>query len=231
MRTIGLIGGMSWESTAWYYRLINERVRALRGPLCSADLLLHSVDFEPVERLQREGRWDEAGRLLAASAQRLDAAGAQAIALCTNTMHRVAGAIEEATARPFLHIADAAGAALQAAGVTTVGLLGTRFTMEQDFYAARLQRTFGIATVTPELAERQEIHRVIYEELCAGKIMASSRDAYLHILDALARRGAQAALLACTEIMMLLRDVQAPLPLFDTTSLHANACVAFALDG
>lgn len=229
MKTIGLIGGMSWESTATYYRLINEAVKARRGGLHSAKLVLYSVDFHEVEAQQRAGDWAAAGALLTDAARRLEAAGAELLVLCTNTMHKVAPAIEAATRLPLLHIADPTGAAVSAAGCRTVGLLGTRFTMEQDFYRARLAERHGLTVLVPEAADREVIHRVIYDELCLGRIEPGSRAEYRRIMAALEARGAQAIILGCTEIALLVGAADARVPLFDTTALHARAAVELAV--
>lgn len=229
MKRIGLIGGMSWESSAEYYRLINEHARELAGGLHSADCVLRSVDFATIEELQVAGRWDEAGQLLAAEARALEAAGAELIVLCTNTMHRVAGAIEGATALPFLHIADPTGEAVTAAGVSTVGLLGTAFTMEQDFYAGRLRERFGLEVLVPGEEERALVHRVIYEELCVGVVEEGSRDAYRDVIAGLVERGAEGVILGCTEIGLLIGAADSPVPVFDTTRLHARRAVELAV--
>jgi aspartate racemase len=229
MRRLGLIGGMSWESTAVYYRLINQEVRARLGPLRSAELLLYSVDFGPLEQCMRDDRWDEVAATLAAAAQRLRAGGAECIVLCTNTMHKVADRIESAAGLPLLHIADAAGQAAAAAGVRCVGLLATAYTMEQPFLKDRLAQRFGLEVLVPEAAERRQVHRIIFEELCAGLIREDSRRTYRQVIDSLARRGAQAIVLGCTEIALLIGDGDSALPLLDTTALHARAAVDFAL--
>ncbi|WP_119740327.1 aspartate/glutamate racemase family protein [Pseudomonas sp. Larv2_ips] len=230
MRTIGLIGGMSWESSAEYYRIINQRVRDQLGPLRSAQLLMYSVDFGPVEQAQHAGRWDDAALILEDTARRLQAGGADCVVLCTNTMHRVAARIEAAVSIPFLHIADAAGAAAVEAGTLTVGLLGTAFTMEQDFLTARLTAQ-GLTVLVPDADERQAVHRIIYEELCVGVLSAASRQVYQRVIESLAARGAQAIILGCTEIGLLIKPQHSNLPLLDTTELHAQAAVAFALGG
>jgi amino-acid racemase len=229
MKTIGLIGGMSWESTVHYYRIINETVRARLGPLRSAELVLYSVDFGAIERLQHEGRWEEAGQLLAQAARRLENAGAQCLVLCTNTMHKVAGQIETGTAVPLLHIADPTGAAAAGLGASTVGLLGTRFTMEEDFYRRRLEQRHALRVLIPERDERLELHRIIYQELCSGKIEEASRGFYRASMNRLAERGAQAIILGCTEIMLLVGAADSRVPILDTTELHALAAVDFAL--
>lgn len=228
MKTIGLIGGMSWESTLPYYRHINETIRARLGGLHSAKIVLYSVDFHEVEALQRVGDWEQAGALLADTARKLALAGADCITLCTNTMHKVAPAIEAAVDIPLLHIADFTAAAIRDAGLATVGLLGTRFTMEQEFYAGRL-RAQGLDVLTPTEAERAIVHRVIYEELCMGVVSAPSRQAYLDVIAALAARGAQGIILGCTEISLLVGPQHTALPLFDTTALHACGAANWAL--
>ncbi|WP_443696123.1 aspartate/glutamate racemase family protein [Pseudomonas sp.] len=228
MRTIGLIGGMSWESSAEYYRIINQRVRDQLGPLRSAQLLMYSVDFGPVEQAQHAGRWDDAALILEDAARRLQAGGAECVVLCTNTMHLVAPRIEAAVSIPFLHIADAAGSAAVAAGTLTVGLLGTAFTMEQDFLTPRLA-AHGLNVLVPNADERQAVHRIIYEELCVGVISEASRQVYQRVIASLAARGAQAVILGCTEIGLLIKPEHCDLPLLDTTALHAQAAVAFAL--
>lgn len=229
MRTIGLIGGMSWESTATYYRLINEQVKATLGGLHSARVILFSVDFHDIERLQRSGDWDEAGKLLADAGCALEAAGAEFLILCTNTMHKVAAAIEEATTIPLLHVTDATAAAVHARGLTRVGLLGTRFTMEQDFYSNRLSFPHGVEILIPEEPDRDLVHRVIYEELCLGKINADSRQGYRRVIAELVARGAQGIILGCTEIGLLIGADDVDVPLFDTTEIHAKAAVNFSL--
>lgn len=228
MRTIGLIGGMSWESSAEYYRLINQQVRDQLGPLRSAWLLMYSVDFGPVEQAQHAGRWDEAARILIDAAQRLQDGGAECLVLCTNTMHKVAQQIQAATAVPFLHIADPTAQAALAAGTLNVGLLGTAFTMEQAFLKSRLSQQ-GLNVLVPDAQERQAVHRIIYEELCVGIISDASRRVYQQVIESLKARGAQAVILGCTEIGLLLKPEHSPLPLLDTTELHARAAVAFAL--
>ncbi|HHX82674.1 MAG TPA: aspartate/glutamate racemase family protein [Pseudomonadaceae bacterium] len=229
MKVIGLIGGMSWESTVPYYRLINEGVKARLGGLHSAKIVLYSVDFAEIERLQHRGEWDEAGALLADAARALERAGADFVVLCTNTMHKVAPAIEAAVAIPLLHIADPTAAAIHQAGLSCVGLLGTRFTMEQDFYRARLTDRHGIDVVIPDDDDRALVHRVIYEELCLGRVEEASRLAYRDVIQRLVAQGAQGVILGCTEISMLVGVEDAAVPLFDTTGLHAAAAVQVAL--
>jgi len=231
MKTIGLLGGMSWESTVPYYRTINETIRARLGGLHSARVVLYSVDFHEVERLQHAARWDEAGALLAAAAQALQRAGADFIVLATNTMHKVAPAIEAAVALPLLHIADPTAARIGAAGLARVGLLGTRFTMEQDFYVERLRARHGLAVDVPDADERERVHRIIYDELCVGEVVPASRDAYRAIIAGLVERGARGIILGCTEISLLVDQSDSPVPIFDTTALHAEAAALLALDG
>lgn len=228
MKTIGLIGGMSWESTASYYRLINQAVQARLGGLHSASLLLHSVDFAAIEQLQRAGDWDAAGALLAQAARGLQAAGAGALLICANTMHKVAPAIASAVQIPLLHVVDATAAAVHRAGVRQVGLLGTRFTMEQAFYVERLQQQ-GLDVLLPDADDRATVHRVIYEELCRGRILDNSRDDYRRVMAALVAHGAEGIILGCTEIALLVAAADATVPLFDTTELHAQAAVDWAL--
>ncbi len=229
MKTIGLIGGMSWESTIPYYRSINETVRDLRGGLHSAKIVMVSVDFDEIERLQRVGDWDTAGSLLADCGRRLALAGADFLVLCTNTMHKVAPAIEAAAGIPLLHIADPTAAAIRAAGLQTVGLLGTRFTMEQEFYRARLEQQHGLRVVVPVEAGRELVHRVIYEELCQGRVLDASRDGYRAVMRQLVDAGAEAIIFGCTEIGLLVRPADSPVPVFDTTALHARKAAEFAL--
>jgi len=229
MKTIGLIGGMSWESTVPYYRQVNEGIKARLGGLHSARVVLYSVDFHEVEQLQHAGDWAAAGDMMADAARRVQAAGADLLVLCTNTMHKVAPQIEAAVSIPLLHIADATGAAITAAGHRTVGLLGTRFTMEQDFYRQRLQQAHGLQVIVPEADDRTVVHDVIYEELCRGVIRDDARAAYRRIMDDLVACGADAIILGCTEIGLLVGSQDARVPLFDTTALHASAAVEAAL--
>jgi aspartate racemase len=229
MKTIGLIGGMSWESTVPYYTHINEAVKERLGGLHSARLVLYSVDFHDIERLQHAGDWEAAGSMLANAARSLEAAGADFLVLCTNTMHKVAPAIEDAVGVPLLHIADPTGAAIQRAGHRTVGLLGTRFTMEEAFYRDRLRDRHGLRVVLPDAADREVVHRVIYEELCLGIVRGESRSAYLAIMGKLAAQGAEAIILGCTEISLLVNQSDCDIPLFDTTALHASAAAEEAL--
>jgi aspartate racemase len=230
MRYIGLLGGMSWESTAEYYRLLNRGVAKRAGGLHSAPLILHSVDFAEIAELQRAGDWATAGARLAEAARGLEAAGAKALVLCTNTMHHVAAPIEAAVGIPLLHIVDPTGAALRAAGVRRVGLLGTRFTMELPFWRDRLRERFGIELLVPGSPDRAEVHRIIYEELCRGRIEEASRAAYVTVIERLAAEGTEAVILGCTEIGLLVRPSDSPLPVFDTTVLHSEAAVDFCVD-
>jgi aspartate racemase len=229
MKRIGLLGGMSWESSSEYYRLVNEEVRDRLGGLHSADCLLRSVDFAPVEELQRSGRWDAAGDLLAGEAAALQAAGAELLVVCTNTMHKLADPIEAAIDIPFVHIADTTADAVRAAGMTTVGLLATAYTMEQDFYVGRLRERHGLDVLVPGDEDRALVHRVIYDELCVGVVDDGSRDAYRRVMRDLAGRGAEGILLGCTEIDLLVGERDSPVPVFDTTRLHARRAVALAL--
>lgn len=228
MKTIGVIGGMSWESTQTYYRLINQQVREQLGGLHSAKLILYSVDFAEIEPLQHAGDWDGTAEILTEAAQALETAGADFIVLATNTMHKVAPEIELAVNIPLLHIADATAAALQADGITTVALLGTKFTMEQDFYRQRLE-DHGICVVVPEIRERNRIHEVIFKELCLGKTEPQSKADYLNIINKLAEYGADAIILGCTEIGLLISQADTKIKLYDTTEIHADQAVKFAL--
>jgi len=228
MKRIGLLGGMSWESSIEYYRLVNEITRELFGGLHSADCLLRSVDFADIEVLQREDRWDEAGERLAGEARALAAGGAELLVLCTNTMHKVADAITDAIDIPFVHIADTTAHAVRAAGLDTVGLLATGYTMEQDFYVGRLHDVHGLEVLVPDEADRGIVHDVIYGELCVGVVEDASREQYRRIMHSLADRGAQGILLGCTEIDLLVGPEDSPVPVFDTTRLHAERAVELA---
>jgi aspartate racemase len=230
MKTIGIIGGMSWESSAVYYRLLNQHAKSRLGGHHNARSLMVTVDFAPVEAAQRAGDWDGLGHQLAAAAVQLERGGADIVLLATNTMHRVHETIETAVAIPFLHIADPTGIALKVAGVEKVALLGTRYTMEQDFYIGRLRDKFDLDILVPDEARRAEVHRIIYDELCHGDIRTASRDAYRDIIDVLAARGAQAVILGCTEIGLLIKPEDVALPLFDTAALHAQAAVDWSID-
>jgi aspartate racemase len=230
-KVIGLIGGMSWESSAEYYRIINQRVRDRLGPLRSARCLMWSFDFGEIEALQHAGRWDEAAEELVAAARRLERGGADLVVICTNTMHRMADQVQAAIGLPLLHIADPTAERIRAAGLSRVGLLGTAFTMEQDFYKGRLAARHGLDVLVPGADDRAEVHRVIYEELVQGRALPASREAYRAVIARLVARGAQAVILGCTEIMLLVRPKDSPVPLFDTTALHAEAAVEWALTG
>ena len=229
MKTIGLIGGMSWESTIPYYRQINQRIKQQLGGLHSAKIILYSVDFADIEALQRSGDWDKAGELLAHAAVKLQAAGADCLVLCTNTMHKVAAAIEAAVAIPLLHIADATAEAIQSAGIKKVALLGTRFTMEQDFYKQRLIDGYGLEVLVPDEEGKTLVHQVIYQELCLGLVNDSSRLQYQQIMADLVTQGAEAIILGCTEIGLLVSAEDSSVPLFDTTALHAQKAAEWAL--
>lgn len=228
MKTIGLLGGMSWESTQTYYRLLNENVKTALGGLHSAKVVLYSVDFAEIEALQHQGNWDETGRILSAAGQAVESAGAEVLLIGTNTMHKVAPQIEASISIPLLHIADATAQVLLDADIDRIGLLGTRFTMEQAFYRERLEAK-GIEVLTPNATQRDGIHRIIYEELCQGVISERSRAEYLAVVDELAAHGAQGVILGCTEIGLLIQQAHTPVPLFDTTRIHAKQAVAYAL--
>ena len=227
-RTLGIIGGMSWESTEIYYRLINEGIKAKLGGLHSADLLIHSLDFAPIGELQAQGAWNEMGEILANSGIRLQAAGAQGLLIATNTMHKVADEVITATGLPLIHIADATAAAINEQGLTKIGLLGTQFTMTQDFYKQRLIDA-GLQVLIPESGAREEVHRIIYDELCQGQLLDSSRQYYIEVIKQLAEQGAQGVILGCTEIGLLIKQTDSPIPVFDTTAIHATAAVKFLL--
>ncbi len=228
MKTIGMLGGMSWESTTSYYQAVNEGIKEKLGGFHSAEICMYSVDFADIEELQRQGNWQAAGEVLARAAQRVEAGGADFLVVCTNTMHKVVPEIEKAVSIPVLHIADATAEKLLTDRIKRVGLLGTRFTMEQDFYKGRLADKFGIEVLIPEPEEREIIHNVIYSELCLGKVNERSRRQYLQIIDALRKRGAEAVILGCTEIALLVRQEDTPVPLYDTTALHAEKAVDLA---
>lgn len=229
MKVIGLIGGMSWESTIPYYRHINETVKERLGGLHSAKLVLYSVDFQEIERLQHQGDWQAAGEVLADAARALEAAGAQFLVICTNTMHKVADAVEAAVDLPLHHIADPTAEAILAEGHHRIGLLGTRFTMQQPFYRERLSARHGLDVLVPDDADQAIVHRIIYEELCLGQVKDASREEYRRIMAALVARGAQAIILGCTEISLLVGAADATVPLFDTTALHARSAALRAL--
>jgi len=230
MKTIGLLGGMSWESTIPYYRLINEGIKARLGGLHSASLLLHSVDFHDIEACQSSGDWDKAGEILASAAAGLERAGAEGIVLCTNTMHKVASQIEDRCSVPFLHIADATARAIQKANLQQVALLGTRYTMEQDFYRGRMRDAYGIETPVPDGEDRSKVNQIIFDELCLGTFSAPSRAYFIDLIARMADQGAQGVIFGCTEIGLLVSQDQSPIPVFDTAALHAADVVDFMLD-
>jgi aspartate racemase len=229
MEIIGLLGGMSWESSAEYYRLINELVRQRLGRLHSAEILMYSVNFEPIEQMQHRGAWDEAEAVLVDAAKSLEAGGATFLVICTNTMHKLAEGIGRAVRIPILHIADATAVAIKEAGLSRIGLLATRFTMEDGFYRGRLEAKHGIGVIVPREDEREIVHRVIYEELCLGEIREESKRQYLAIIDGLIDQGAEGIVLGCTEIGLLLKPSDVAVPVFDTTRIHARAAVDRAL--
>ncbi|MCG7363989.1 aspartate/glutamate racemase family protein [Roseomonas sp. ACRSG] len=230
-QVIGLLGGMSWESSAEYYRIINEQVRDRLGGLHSARCLMWSFDFAGIEALQHAGRWADATAEMIAAAQRLERGGADFVLICTNTMHRMAAEVQAAIGIPLLHIADPTAERIRAAGLRRVGLLGTAFTMEQDFYKGRLVERHGLEVLVPEAEDRAMVHRVIYEELVQGRAEPASREAYRAVIARLVARGAEAVILGCTEIMLLVRPEDSAVPLFDTTALHAEAAVERAIGG
>ncbi|BCP54479.1 aspartate racemase [Kaistia sp. 32K] len=230
-KVIGLIGGLSWESSAEYYRILNEAVRAQLGGLASARILMWSFDFAEIEALQASGRWDTATELMIDAARRLERGGADFVLICSNTMHRMADDVQAAIGIPLVHIADPTAERIKAARVTRVGLLGTAFTMEQDFYKGRLAREHGLEVLVPEAEDRADVHRIIYEELVQGRVEPSSREIYRGVMARLAERGAEAIILGCTEIMLLVRSEDSAVPLYDTTTLHAEAAVERALAG
>ncbi|MGY2574427.1 aspartate/glutamate racemase family protein [Vibrio sp. C8] len=229
MKTIGMLGGMSWESTVSYYKAINEGVKQALGGLHSAKIALYSVNFDEIEKLQRVGDWDQAGVVLGEAAKSIQAGGADFLLICTNTMHKVLPQIEEKIDIPVLHIADATANKLIEDGISKVGLLGTAFTMEQDFYKHRISEKFGIEVIVPEHEEREVVHRVIYDELCQGQILSESREQYINIIDNLRRAGAEAVILGCTEIALLVEQQHTQVKLYDTTKIHAEEAVKLAL--
>lgn len=228
MKTIGLLGGMSWESTATYYRTINEGVKRVLGGLHSAQIVMYSVDFEPIEKLQHEGDWESTAIILSKAARKIESAGADCLLICTNTMHKVSQEVEESIQIPLLHIADATAEILLQSGIKTVGLLGTAFTMEQEFYKERLIERYNINVIVPGEKDRAVIHNVIYNELCMGSVLDRSKAEYLRIIDLLASQGAEAVILGCTEIGMLINQTDTCVKLFDTTTVHAEKAVEFA---
>lgn len=229
MKTIGLLGGMSWESTELYYRLINEGIKAQLGGLHSARIAMVSVDFQEIEEMQHNGDWAGAGQALAQAAKQVESAGADFLLICTNTMHKVAPQVQEAISIPILHLADATAKRIKAAGMKTIGLLGTNFTMEEDFYKGRLVDKYGLNVLVPQKSDREIVHRVIYDELCLGLVEDTSRDEYLRIIDDLRSRGAEGIIEGCTEIVMLVQQQHTDVPLFDTTSIHAEEAVLEAI--
>jgi aspartate racemase len=231
MKTIGLIGGMSWESSLEYYRIINETTKRKLGGFHSAKSILYSVDFEEIERLQHQGAWDDLTKVMIRAAQSLERAGAELLVICTNTMHKMADDVQTSIRIPLLHIADATAEQIKLLNLHTVGLLGTKFTMEQDFYRGRLSEKFDLEVLIPADDERDNVHRVIYDELCLGKIRESSKFEYLHTINNLVKRGAQGIILGCTEIPLLLKQEDVAVPIFDTTTIHAKHAVEVALKG
>jgi len=229
MKTIGLIGGMSWESSIEYYRIINQTVNERLGGVHSAKSLMYSFDFADIEALQRDGDWDQMTQEMINAAQTLEQGGADLLVICTNTMHRMADDVQAAVSIPLLHITDATAQAIKAQNIDTVGLLGTRFTMEGDFYRMRLEEKHGLTVLIPPETERETVHRVIYEELVKGEIRESSQNAYIKIIEGLHTRGAQGVILGCTEIPLLVKQSDVSIPIFDTTTIHAQAAVDWAL--
>jgi len=229
MKTIGLIGGMSWESSAEYYRIINQTVQERLGGLHSAQCILFSVDFQEIEHLQHRGEWEQLTKLMIRAAQRLEGAGAELLAICTNTMHKMAEEVQTSVSIPLVHIADATAKAIMEKGLDEVALLGTRFTMEEDFYKKRLQEKYKLEVIIPSESDRELIDNVIYTELCCGITHQSSREQFKAIIEKLASKGAQAVILGCTEIPLLISQQDAEIPLFDTTRIHAQAAVEMAL--
>ncbi|MEL6272018.1 MAG: aspartate/glutamate racemase family protein [Chloroflexota bacterium] len=230
MKTIGIIGGMSWESSTEYYRIINETVKARLGGFHNAQSLMFTVNFHDIEARQMSGAWDEMGVMMANAASRLQAGGADCVILATNTMHKLTAHIEAALDIPFIHIADATAEQVKAAGIQNIGLLGTRFTMEDDFYAGRLRENFDLNVMVPDAAGRRVVHDVIYDELVLGTVNDASRQQYMAIIEQMAAQGAQGVILGCTEITLLIQQAHSPIPVFDTTRIHAEAAVAFALE-
>ena len=230
MKTVGLLGGMSWESTLGYYREINEGVKKALGGLHSAKIAMLSVDFEPIEKLQQKGDWEGAAAILAAAALNIQSAGADFLLICSNTMHKVAPQIEEAIEIPVLHIADATAQAIVQEGISVVGLLGTAFTMEQDFYRGRLSEKHGLDVRIPDEEDRRFVHETIYQDLCLGKVQATARSEFLRIIDTFAEQGAEGVILGCTEIGMLVQQKDTNVKLFDTTAIHAATAVEYAIE-
>jgi len=229
MKTVGLLGGMSWESTAAYYRAINEGVKKSLGGLHSAKIVLYSVDFEPIEQLQHKGDWEGTAKILSDAALKIQAAGADFLLICTNTMHKVVPDIEKAIQIPILHIADATAEVLVGKGIKTVGLLGTAFTMEQDFYKGRLMDKYNLKVLIPDEPDRKIVHDVIYQELCLGQVIGKSKKEFLRIIESLANQGAEAVILGCTEIGLLVNQSDTNIELYDTTVIHAEKAVEYAI--
>ena len=229
MKTIGLLGGMSWESTVGYYRAINEGIKNALGGLHSAKIVLYSVDFDPIEKLQHEGDWEGTAKILSEAALSIESAGADFLLICTNTMHKVLPQIEKAVQIPVLHIADATAEILVSQGVKKVGLLGTAFTMEQDFYKGRLEQKYGLKVLIPDAKDRKIVHEVIYQELCLGQIHDDSKAEFLRIIEKLAREGAEGVILGCTEIGLLVNQNDTSVTLYDTTAIHAQKAVEYAI--
>lgn len=229
MKTIGLLGGMSWESSSEYYRILNESVKARLGGFHSADCLMYSVDFDEVETLQHQNDWDALTEMMIDAAQRIEAGGAELLVICTNTMHKMAPEMQAAIQIPLLHIADAAGEAIKTQGLHTIGLLGTKFTMEGDFYRKRLNEKFGLTVLIPDEADRETVHNTIYGELVKGQINPDSRQAFVEIIKDLQSKGAEGVILGCTEIPLLVKQADVSIPIFDTTRIHAEAAVDWAL--
>ena len=229
MKTIGMIGGMSWESSIEYYRIVNQTVKEKLGGLHSAKSVMYSVDFAEIETLQREGRWDQATQAMITAARHVESGSADFVVICTNTMHKMADDVEAAIGIPLLHIADATAEAIKARGLSKIGLLGTKFTMEEDFYRGRLVEHHGLNVLIPETEDREVAHRVIYDELVLGNIKSESREVYKKIIEKLIAAGAQGIILGCTEIGLLVKDEDSSIPLFDTTYIHAVSAVEYAL--
>jgi len=229
MRTIGLIGGMSWESSQEYYRIINETVKEILGGLHSAKIIMYSVDFEEIEKLQHQGKWKELTELMIDAAQRVEKGGADFVVICTNTMHKMADEVQKNIKIPLLHIADATAEKIQEKGLGKIGLLGTKFTMEEDFYKGRLKEKYGLDVIIPNEEERQIVHDVIYKELCIGEIKQSSKEQFKKIIQNLVSNGAEGIILGCTEIPLLIKQEDVEVPLFDTTMIHAKAAVEYAI--
>ena len=229
MKTIGLIGGLSWESSIEYYRIINETVKDKLGGLHSAKIMMYSFDFEEIKEMQHQGKWDEAAQAMIPAAKRLEKAEADCVVICSNTMHKMAAAVQDAIGIPLLHIADATAEKIKSQGLKTVGLLATKFTMEEEFYQGRLIEKHGLEVIIPKREERLIVHKIIYEELCLGRILHSSKEQYKKIIDNLVERGAGGIILGCTEITLLIKEEDCQFPVFDTTLIHAQSAVEYAL--